>query len=227
MVAVKPNVNSSMADDAFDSLFDYVPDPPPPKPKLPEPQKLVVNPLTCGLVDVADATPPGIDRMIECLQDIKAVKSNLDRTRKEIEYALEALCDKSKKSNTHHLIGDKLQMTVEYPSRKFNNSGLKKLYESLSEQISIKAIACSDIVGAQKLAKLRDTFMRITEIAVNLKDFKLYEGADTAPPEYVKVADDISRLEELDRWPSFKLPERKESDDLGSDPVVVQRLRAE
>jgi hypothetical protein len=207
MVAVKPNAQSSMNDEALDSLFDYVPDPPLPKPKLPEPAKLVVNPLTCGLVDVADATPPGIDRMIECLQDIKAVKSNLDTTRKQIEYALEKLCDKSKKSNTHHIIGDKLQMTVKYPGRKFNNSGLKKLYESLSEQISTRAISCNDIAGAQKLAKLRDTFMRITEIAVNLKDFKLYEGADTAPPEYTKLADDISRLEEQDRWPSFKLPE--------------------
>ena len=220
MVAVRPTSDKSVEFSPLDNLFDEIPDPPP---KIHEMRvaDFVVNPLTCAMVDVGDHSSANIDRMIEILQDIKSIKFNLDQTRKRVEREFELMCDKSKKSNTHRIIGDKHQLVIEYPSRSFNNSGLKKLWEKLSEQVGSLA-ANLDINAAKKVATLRDKFMRITEISVNLKDFKLYESADAVPAEYDELFKDIARLEDTSNWPSFKVPD-KESE-IGSDPIVVQKI---
>ena len=220
MVAVKPSSSSSFQDDLLGDLFDKIPDPPP-KIRDVDVKQVVVNPLSCAMIDVGDHTSANIDRMIECLQDIKSIKSNLDETRKRIERELESMCDKSKAKNTHHIIGEKYDLVLECPSRSFNNAGCKKLWSELSEEVN-KAVSQGDMDTANKIAALRNKFLRITEVAVNLKDFKLYEGADVVPPEYDELFKKIARLEDTSNWPSFKLPEK--GTDLGSSPIVVQKI---
>ena len=220
MVAIKSV--ASIQDD-LDDLFGFTEKPLPSLIEQP-PIKIVVNPVTCAMVNLNDTTPSGIDRMIEALQDIKEVKTHLDMTRRQIEHSLESLCDKASKSRTHHIIGSTLRLDVEYPSRDFNNSVLKGIWNEFSEKIERLILDDHDFEKSRDLAKLRQTFLRITEVSVNLKDFKLYEGDNTtAPPEYKELAEKIARCEERGGFPSFKLPERKE-DHLGSDPLVVQRL---
>jgi len=220
MVALKPTNDLS----PLDSIFDHVPDPKPVD-KFPPPSmnNVVVNPMTCAMVDCGDTSSSGIDRMVECLADIKAVKANLEETRKRVERALEGLCDKTKKGNTHHLIGDKYNLTIEYPGRSFNNSGLKKVWNALSDQIRL-AVDGGEVEQAKRIAVMRDKFLRITEISVNLKDFSMYDGADAVPPEYDEILEKIGSLEEPRGWPYFKLPE-KEGEKLGSDSaIIVQKI---
>lgn len=172
--------------------------------------KVILNPITCAMVDLNDTTPLGIDRIVECLTDIDSIMKRLGDMKTALRDTIRRLVPKNAKSKTNYIRGENCEVQIVLPSRSFNNSVLKKLWVEYS--------------GDEAMLKLRDEFLRVDSVAVNMVPFKKLEDIEKAPKPLLDLRDAIKRCEDPFNYkdPTVKVTKGGETN-LGNDPIIIQQ----
>lgn len=159
-------------------------------------KNIVFDPQTLRPVDLNDRSPAGVDAAIAVYMNAKSAAKRLKGIMYQTATAISNLTDKAGLKNTRFVRGDALEVKVVFPSRDFNPSQIKKIYEAadttkLADQIVAEIqdfIEKSDVDGTYNLQLLIESFiaarriqqkthelLRVDTVKVNLTPLKAAE----------------------------------------------------